>query len=588
MLLALAIITLTSPNNQVSVSVETRPALTWSAALKGQALVEPSPLGITVDGANIAANVKAGRIARSKSGACNAASIPFTGATPFMLELRACNGGVAFRHIVPGSGARVPDEATAFKLPAAATVWYHDLEGHYEALHTSKPAAQVPEGQWMAPPVTYRLPGGGYGSITEAALYRYAGMALQSAGSAMFAARLGHTHPPSYPFRLRYKEDIERLTKPAAVDGVITTPWRVVMAGSDLNALVNSNLIALLSPPPDPKLFPQGAKTDWIKPGRAVWKYLDGGQNDQTTVREFSELASKLGFEYQVVEGFWQKWSRDELKSVIADSRALGVGLILWKHSNQLRTPEARAQFFDLCRDAGAAGAKIDFFDHEAKEVVEQYEILLRDAAQRKLVVNFHGANKPTGEYITWPNELTREAVRGMESRKSERARHDATIPFTRLLAGPADYTPVHFGDRRNDTTWAHQVATAVVFTSGLLTYAAHPKSILENPAADLIKSIPATWDETVVLPQSEIGDLALIARRRGKVWFLAAINGTTPRKLEVPLAFLGQGKYQSRSAADDSGTLKVTSAEATRTTRLTLDLQAGGGYVARLTQQAP
>ena len=98
-------------------------------------------------------------------------------------------------------------------------------------------------------------------------------------------------------------------------------------------------------------------------------------------------------------------------------------------------------------------------------------------------MVNFHGANKPTGEPRTWPNELIREGVRGMESsRLRERARHNATLPFTRFLAGHADYTPVHFGDRRGDTTWAHQIATAVVFTEPLLTYGAHPKTILETP----------------------------------------------------------------------------------------------------------
>src|SRR5207253_110778 len=112
------------------------------------------------------------------------------------------------------------------------------------------------------------------------------------------------------------------------------------------------------------------------------------------------------------------------------------------------------------------------------------------------LLVNFHGANKPTGGSRTWPNELTREAVAGMESR-GPRAVHDATLPFTRFLAGAADCTPVLFTARRGDTSWAHQLATAVVFTSPLLTYAANPQALLANPAVDIIKSIPSTWDET-------------------------------------------------------------------------------------------
>ncbi len=590
MTLAILLLALTSPDGKVTLTLESHPAPHLSVTLAGRTVLEPSPLVFTLDGADIAAGARPGGATRGRTSDCSMASVPFAGKVPYTLELRACNDGAAFRHIVPGSGSRVPGEATAFRLPAGSTVWSHDLEGHYEAVHTRRALAHFPSGQWVAPPATYQLPdGAGYASITEAALYHYAGMALQADGQGALVLRLGHEHPPSYPFRLRYKDDVERLKTPAAVTGPITTPWRTLLIGKDLNALVNSRMIRALSPAPDPTLFPQGAQTPWIKPGRAVWKYLDGGQSDAATVREFSRLAAQLGFEYQVVEGFWQRWPVDELKSVIADSRAQGIRLILWKHSNQLRTPEARKQFFDLIADAGAAGAKIDFFDHEAKAVVDLYEILLREAAQRKLVLNFHGANKPTGETYTWPNELTREAVRGMESRKAERARHDATLPFTRLLAGPADYTPVHFGERRNDTTWAHQLATAVAFTSGLLTYAAHPKSLLDSPAVELIKSIPAAWDETRVLPGSAIGEVAVLARRKGATWFVAVINGAEPRKLPLDLSFLPAGRYRALAAAEtpgNSASVQMQSAEWTKATKRPLDLPAGGGFVARLTRE--
>src|SRR5438093_8531501 len=134
-----------------------------------------------------------------------------------------------------------------------------------------------------------------------------------------------------------------------------------------------------------------------------------------------------------------------------------GVGVWLWRGSKELRDAKARRELFQRCRAVGAVGVKLDFFDHEAKEMIDFYQTLLKETAENHLMVNFHGANKPTGEQRTWPNELTREAVRGMESSAMrERARHGTTLPFTRLLAGPADYTPVHFGTRRGDTTWAH------------------------------------------------------------------------------------------------------------------------------------
>jgi alpha-glucosidase len=553
-----------------------------------------------VDGVNLGDGVRLGQPARYKTGETypwygansaavdrsNGARIPVRGAA-YTLEVRAYNNGVAFRHIVSGAaGARVPDEATGFQLPAGSTVWHHDFEGHYEGNHAKRDLREVPAGAWAAPPLTFRLPGGaGYASITEGGLRHYAGMGLQADGKGAFLARLGHAVPPSYPFRLRYKGEEERMARPAAITGAITTPWRVVMAGADLNALVNCDIVQNAAAPPDPKLFPQGLKTEWVKPGRAVWRYLDGGETTLEGMREFSRLASQLGFEYHVMEGFWSRWKESDLQEFVEYSRGLGVGIWLWKHSKDIRDPASRRQFFETCRRVGAVGAKIDFFDHEAKEVVEAYEDCLKDAAEFKILVNFHGANKPSGESRTWPNELTREGVRGMESRKSLRAAHDATLPFTRMLAGHADYTPMHFGDRRNDTTWAHQIASAAMLTSPPLTYAAHPKSILENPAVDLIKSIPAVWDQTVALPASEIGEVAALARRRGDTWFLAVMNGPEARTIRVPLTFLGPGGYRAmlvRDSPDDAAAVKIENINASRGDVVSIELRAGGGFIAR------
>jgi alpha-glucosidase len=232
-------------------------------------------------------------------------------------------------------------------------------------------------------------------------------------------------------------------------------------------------------------------------------------------------------------------------------------------------------------------GAKIDFFDHEHKEVVDLYEQLLREAAKHQILVNFHGANKPTGLERTWPNELVREGIRGMEaSRLTNRAGHDATLPFTRFLAGHADYTPVHFGARRGNTTWAHQIATAVVFTAPLLTYGAHPTNILNNPAVEMIKSIPSVWDETIVLPQSEIGEVAVFARRSGKTWFLAAVNGPEPKTIRVPLSFLGRGERAAlmvRDVPDNPAAVKIEETKSGNTA--TIELAAGGGFIARYSQ---
>jgi alpha-glucosidase len=601
--LAADILALASPGGQVEFKLVRLEGgrLGYAATLGGRAVIEPCALGIVVDGVNFGEGAEAGKPVRyqvrqtypwhgvhaTATDRANGVKIPLK---KFTLEARAYDDGIAFRILVPGApnARRIPDEATAFRLPAGSTVWYHDFEGHYEGVHARKAIAEVKAGEWAAPPLTFRLPGGGYGSITEGALLRYSGMGLQADGKGGFVARLGHTHPASYPFRLRYKEDVQRMTQPAAVEGPITTPWRIVMMGRDLNTLINCDIVNNVSAPPDPKLFPKGLNTDWIKPGRAVWKYLDGGENTLEEMKRFSRLAGELGFEYNVIEGFWQKWSFEELKGLVDYSRERKVRVVLWKHSKDIRDPAARRKFFEMCRNAGVAGAKVDFFDHEAKEVVELYEACLRDAAEHRLILNFHGANKPTGESRTWPNELTREAIKGMEGRKTVRAQHDATLPFTRMLAGHADYTPVHFGERRNDTTWSHQAATAAIFTSPLLVYGAHPENILKNPAVEIVKSIPSVWDETVALPVSEIGEIAAFARRRGNTWFLAILNGADAKSVKVPLTFLGKGTWRAlmaRDSAGDAAAVKIENAQFNGAASLAIDLRAGGGFIARFTR---
>jgi alpha-glucosidase len=324
----------------------------------------------------------------------------------------------------------------------------------------------------------------------------------------------------------------------------------------------------------------------WLKPGSAVWKYLDGGESTLDGTREFCRVAGELGFQYNVVEGYWSRWSDEEIKELVAYAKRQGVGLWFWKHSRSLRTPETREEFFGKLQDLGVVGAKIDFLDHEHKEVIDHYQALLADAARHRIMVNFHGSNKPTGESRTWPNELTREAIKGMEASKlADRATHDTTLPFTRYLAGHGDYTVMHFGGRRTNTTWAHQIATVAIFDQPLNTIAANPATVLTNPAVALIKTIPPVWDETVVLPPSEIGEAAVYARRSGRTWFLAAINGLEARTFSVPLTFLAPGTNHAMMVSDEEGNpaaVRMDEQTLNRQDSLRIRLSSGGGFLAR------
>lgn len=596
-----------SPDQRVKFTLAGNPErLTYQVTMDGRDVIEPSSIRLVVDGFDYGAGVVFGKLERTEmnesyawigarntaTNRCNAATVSLThdlAMTAFQLEVRAFDDGVAYRLVIPGadSESRVVEELSDFVVPAGATLWFHDLGGHYEAEYRKVASGDAKPGQWAGPPVTFELPAGqGYGVITEANLVNYAGMALESDGRRGWIMGLGHRQPLNYPYELRYgREQAKRLGRPAAIIGTITTPWRVVLAGRDLDTLVNSTLTASLCPPANPALFPQGLDTPWVTPGLAVWRYVDGGDGSFEGMKQFSTWAGQLGARYHIIEGFWSRWTDEQIKEIVEHSRQQGVGLLFWRHSRQLRTPDAQAEFFARLHRLGVAGAKIDFMDHEAKETVDLYEDLLRCAAMNQMVIDFHGANKPTGRQRTWPNDMLREAVRGMESRVQQRARHETILPFTRYLAGPTDYTTMHFGERRADTTWAHQIACLATFHSPILTIAAHPETVLKHPAADVIKSIRPVWDETVVLPDSRIGELSIFARRSGTMWMLAVMAAGEPREIRVPLSFLREGEYNATYVHDDdtrADAIRLETGRARTSDTVTIKLGRGGGFVGR------
>ena len=602
-----------SPNGQLVFTLLGNPErLTFRVTLGGTTMLEPSAIKFLLDGFDLGSGVVLEKTERGEidetypwHGAhrtavnrAHTATLSFThdlSMTKFRVEVRAFDDAVAYRIVVPGAEheRRTPEELSEFIVPAGATAWFHDLAGHYEAEYKQMKIDDVPAGQWGAPPMTLQLPGGaGYMALTEANLVDYPGMAFEADGRRGWIVGLGHRQPLNYPYELRYgREAARRLGQPAAIEGTITTPWRVVIAGRDLNALVNSDALPNLCPPPSATLFPQGIDTSWVQPGLAVWRYVDGGDTTFEGLKQFSTWAGQLGAKYHIIEGVWTRWSDEQIRDIVTHSRAQGVGLLFWRHSRQLRTAEEQVEFFTRLHRLGVAGAKIDFIDHEAKENIDLYENLLRLAAAHEMVIDFHGANKPTGRARTWPNDMIREAVRGMESRITQRARHETILPFTRFLAGPCDYTTMHFGARRGDTTWAHQIAALATFHSTILTIAAHPETVLQHPAAAVIKSIPPVWDETIVLPASRIGELSVFARRRGSMWMLAVMHAGEPTTLRLPLKFLGAtgGDYAATYVRDDAtkpDAVKIETGRAHADDVIEVQLAAGGGFVGRFVKE--
>lgn len=584
--------------------------LTYDLARRGQAIVESSPLGITIDDTRLGRGATLGSPQRSSvdetyatRGVHAIARNHYHGATTpvthrgtetlYVLEVRVFDDGAGFRYLVEGSGKRrVAGEDTAFQLPAGSVIWYQTNTNNYEAFYERHAIADVKEDTFMGPPVVVELPGdGGYAALTEAALFNYSGMTIRSAGSSV------------KPLEAAFQDD-----KAWELIGTIKSPWRVIMVSPDLNGLVNSDIISNLNEPPAPEL----ANADWIKPCRGFWHWWSGKIGNWDSVaydrqHQWVDYAAQFAFECYLVDAGWEhtwkkpgkdKW--DLLKELTAYAAEKGVGIVVWKRWETGRTegidmeglddPESRRDFFRRCREAGAIGIKIDYMDSESKKMIDFYTDVLIDAAQAQLMVDFHGANKPTGESRTYPHEVTREGIRGLEYNKwsALTPQHYAALPFTRLIAGHGDFTPTTFNPRMlKGTTFALQLASAICYTSPVMFYADKPQLYLKSPAVDVFKAVPSVWDETRVLSGSAIGELAVMARRKGDRWLVGMINGGEERSYELSLSFLGQGQYAAVQLADDPGradNLVRTEAGVQASSSITVRMNAGGGFVGMFT----
>jgi len=571
----------------------------------GTTVLDKSEMGITIDGVDLGKNAAIGEpkfgtinekypwygVKSEATNHCNTADIPIkSGGLDWTLEARTYDDGFAYRYIVSGEGKRtINGEATSWRLPPGCQIWYQTNIVNYEGIFRRGKPADLKQ---IGLPVTIELPDGTFTAITEGAVFDYSGMTLRTTGENTL-----------HGF---FEDDPNGFQ----IEGQIHSPWRITMTGPDLNALVNCDIIHNVCPAPDEKLFPQGIKTEWIKPGRAIWHWWSGTMGDFNGVsfekqKWWADKASEMGMEYILVDAGWElmfgKDGRDKwatLRELCDYAGKKNVRIWVWKRwaagrmegaaAIGIDKPGARRDFFEQCRKAGAAGVKIDFMDSESKDRIDFYTNTLKDAAEFKLMINFHGANKPTGESRTFPNEMTREGIRGLEYNKWDKLPPDyyAALPFVRLLAGHGDFTPCTFDPNMlKGTTVTLQLATAIVYTSPVMHWADRPELYEASSAFEVMKQIPSIWDETLVLPGCRIGELAAFARRRGNNWFIGVINGSTQkRKYELGLSFLDDGTYNATIVSDKIGNpaeMTVEKNNFNRKQKVTIEMDAAGGFVA-------
>lgn len=534
----------------------------------------------------------------------NQQTLRFTNTTGAQMELivRMQDDGAAFRYRLLGDGeVTVTGESTGFQMSLGAEAFMapSDISGFllfgvYELLYEHVQVGQVANASGWGFPALFEGPDdNGWVLITEA------GLDESYCATRLDAAAPGGLYSIRFP-AMREGQLIGDVNPTSTLP--LTTPWRVMIAGG-LDTVVESTLVDDLSPPSVIE------DTSWIRPGRAAWSWLTQDTGDEALQREYLASAVEYGWEHVLIDAHWNEFEA-AIPQLVQDARASGVSVHLWynsggEHNLSAEPPRDRMLDRDVRRAEmaqleqwGVAGIKIDFFESDKQDRIQQYLAILEDAADHHLLINFHGATLPRGWQRTYPNLMTYEAVRGGEAHRFpiESPTNDAHLNyvFARNVVGSMDYTPVVFQEALDDVglSYISSLAQAVLFESGITHFGGRADSVETEgyravfAAAPYVRTfmmdVPAVWDETRLLtgdPRSHV----VLARRSGQTWYLAALTGTTDTREEVvPLDFLGDGDFEmeviTRGATDDSFAQSVTTVS--RDDELRLSLQPSDGAV--------
>ena len=445
------------------------------------------------------------------------------------LVLRVYNDGIAFRD---ESAVGQQQEHTAYRIAEGTRRWMLQWVDSYEGFFPLTTTAK--NGRWGYPALLEPAEGV-FALISEANIERgQSGSSLYSEGDCYRVVQEEHS--------------------------LGRTPWRVVIVGT-LDEVVQSTLVSDVA---DPCRLQD---TSWIRPGVASWIYwaYNHGSSDYDIVCRYVDMAAELGLPYVLIDAEWDEMKNGKtIDDALDYARQRGVRPLIWYNSSvgwvngapgpkyRLNKPEDREREFDWCERMGVAGVKIDFFSGDNQLNMDYCIDLLECAARHHLLVNFHGATVPRGWQRTYPNLMTTEGVYGAEwynnvpTFTERAASHNATLPFTRNVIGPMDYTPCTFSDSQHPhiTTCGHELALTVLFESGLQHLPDRPESYLSQPQAirRFFSELPTVWNETRLV-SGYPGESVVMARRRGTVWYVAGINGTDRQlSLQTPLGFIPQG----------------------------------------------
>ncbi|HVU16937.1 MAG TPA: glycoside hydrolase family 97 protein [Candidatus Didemnitutus sp.] len=628
--------TVQSPDGTISVLVHTAGALTYRVVVDGQAVLTESHLGLKLrSGARLGRDVALmhadhdnvstvwenplgkNRQVRDRHRELHLSfSEKSEFGQPFDVIVRVFDDGVGIRYVLPKTSSSkeviIDEDLTEFCFAADHITFAgnnpldnpdyparHGFAGSQEWEYRRRTLSDLSGITVTGLPVLVHTPAA-WVAIAEADLVDW---------SAMWVSRRADLPMPGVTLQARLAPALDG-------DGLVhaklphASPWRVLMIGRTPGRLAESDLIVNLATPS------RLTDTSWIKPGLMAWDHWWSGDTkaDTATIKQYIAFAGEMGWPYQLVDWHWYgepaKPDADitkvdpaiDMPELLKFAQARGVRLWLWLHWTDADRHDAYQKAFALYEKWGIAGVKIDFMDRDDQEMVNWYEKITRAAAEHHLMVNFHGAFRPTGMIRTWPNQITREGVLGNEYNKwSTRVtpEHKATLPFTRFLVGPADFTPggfvnrqpLHFQTHVSPTqvmgTRAAQLALFVVYDSPIGCVCDNPDNLRNQPGIDFLRVVPTVWDETRVL-SGEVGEEIVMARRSGKKWFVGALTDSNARHLPLKLDFLGDasGKWKARwwrdtaASATDATQIEIIDQPVTSSDTLDLSLAPAGGAV--------
>ena len=640
-----------SPNGKVKVTITTDEGVKWSVDYDGRQVLLPSAIDIRLSqGRKTYGLGKVGKVARhavngsfknpfyKKLNISDAyGQLLMYTTEKFTIEVRAYDDGAAYRLISSNKKPlTVTDETVEFCFGddyQAFVPYVNDNRGgerycySFESYYDEVPLSKMYPDSLAITPLAVCLPDGMKAIVMDAGVENYPGMMLKKGEGNVLKAEFA-----PYPLEQEIGGyDRLNLVPTKRADYIAkfvkqqSLPWRAVVITERDADILNCDMAQRLAP------ACRIVDTSWIKPGKVAWDWWNNcnitgvdflsGMNTDTYLY-YIDFAAKNRVEYIIIDEGWsgkeslmEGLSPDiDLKRLIAYGKEKGVGIILWSSwrnligSNPLGGIAATEAVMKHYADMGIKGFKVDFFDRDDQQVIASAYQVAECAAKYHLYLDYHGL-KPFGIQRAYPNIFNFEGVKGLENSKWEprvgdgplhnQPRYDVTAPYLRMLAGPMDYTPGAMMNAMKDSffgnndhpmsqgTRVHQMAMYTTFEAPLQMMADSPTKYMQNQeCTDFIAQIPTTFDETVAL-DGQLGEYTVIARRKGSVWYVAAMTDWTARDLTISLDFIGEGQHTADIFADgvnahkEATDYKHTQQTVTSKDRLAVHLSSGGGWTA-------